>query len=73
MATIERAVPLPEAGNAAKYPFAEMALGDCLFFEDLQKVESAQAAAIRYAKRNDIDFKVTRRKLDGGYGLWRIK
>jgi len=58
--------------NKLRYPFADMDVGDSLFFEELSQVESAANAAYAYEKKKKNGFKVTRRKLENGYRLWRI-
>lgn len=70
MQKIERGVQI--ATQKKRYPFAKMAVGDSFFFEELTEVESAQNAGYSYAKRHDPAFKMTRRKVEGGYRLWRI-
>lgn len=73
MTDIDKGVPIPAAGNRRRYKFGSMAIGDSLFFETLEKMESAASSARGYAKRNNPDFKLTCRKMEGGYRLWRIK
>lgn len=73
MNDIDKGVPIPAAGNRRVYRFSSMAVGDSLFFDTLEKMESAASSARGYAKRNNPDFKVTSRKVEGGYRLWRIK
>ena len=70
---IETGVPMPEPIIRVRYAFEKMAVGTSMFFAELQQIESAQTAARDWAKRNNPEFKVTRRKVEGGYRLWRIK
>lgn len=49
-----------------------MEVGDSFFFEELPEVESAQNAGKGYANRHNPEFRMTRRKVEGGYRLWRI-
>lgn len=72
MLKIESGVPLEKSRTSKKYPFAQMAVGDSFFFDELPDVESAQSAGKGYAKRHNPDFRMTRRKVEGGYRLWRI-
>lgn len=66
---IEKGKAIPKV---RRYPFAQMDIGDSLFFEELTEVESAQNAGYAYGKAKKNGFKMTRRKTDGGYRLWRI-
>lgn len=70
---IETDVPLPEPIVFARYAFDKMKVGGSMFFAELPQVESAQTSARDWAKRNNPTFRVTRRKVEGGYRLWRIK
>lgn len=72
MTQIDRGVPLSKARTKKKYPFAQMQVGDSFFFEELTEVESAQASGKGYSKRHNPEFRMTRRKVEGGYRLWRI-
>lgn len=73
MTEIDKGVPIPKAGNRRRFRFERMAIGDSLFCETLEKMESAASSARGYAKRNNPEFKLTSRKVEGGYRLWRIK
>lgn len=66
---LEKSLPIPKVVH---YPFAKMDVGDSLFFETMREVENAQSAAYSYAKTHGNGFKVTRRKMDNGYRIWRI-
>jgi hypothetical protein len=66
---IQKDVPL---NPLKRYRFAEMAIGDSMFFDTLQEVESAASAAYSFAKTHGNGFRVTRRKVEGGYRLWRV-
>ena len=70
---IESGVPIPDAKGAKRYHFEDMQVGDSMLFEERKKAESAQASAYDWALRHNPDFKVSRRKVEGGYRLWRIK
>lgn len=72
MLEIESGVPLAKFPAKKKYPFSKMEVGDSFFFEELPEVESAQNAGKGYAFRHNPDFRMTRRKVEGGYRLWRI-
>lgn len=75
MAEIEEGVPMPCSAQTGfkRYHFERMKVGDSMFFEDLRQVGSAQTSAYDWAMRHNKDFKVSRRKVEGGYRLWRIK
>lgn len=62
--------PIPKRKS---YPFAQMEIGDSMFFESLREVESAQNSAYSYANHHGNGFKTTRRKVEGGYRLWRVQ
>lgn len=72
MVQIESGIPLRPQGSNKRYKFEDMEIGDSFFFEELPEVESAQSSAKGYAKRHNPEFKMTRRKVEGGYRLWRI-
>lgn len=75
MSKIESGVPMPEcaAASSKRYHFESMQVGDSMFFETRRKVDSAQSSAYDWALRHNPEFKVSRRKVEGGYRLWRIK
>jgi len=74
---IEKNIPMPEGGShigrPVKYPFADMEIGDSLFFADeptgtmSNPVVAARSAA---AKRG---WKVTARKEGDGVRVWRTE
>ena len=69
--------PLPEkrSGRAAKYPFPQMAVGDC-FYVPASKVKSPNvlaAAARQWAKRNKKDCKFAAREEGDMVGIWRVE
>ena len=66
---IEKGLRIPKV---KRYPFADMEVGDSMLFDELSEVESAQNAGYSYSKTHDNRFKMTRRKMDNGYRLWRI-
>ncbi len=70
--SIESGIPMSALPESKKYNFDQMSVGDSMFFETLPEVESAQSASKGYAKRNNKSFKMSRRKVEGGYRLWRI-
>lgn len=67
---VEKSVPIP---TVKRYHFEKLAIGDSFFFEELSEVESCSSSAYSYAKTHKNGFKMTRRKVDGGYRIWRIK
>ena len=66
----EKAIPIPVR---KVYRFERMAVGDSFFFHELSEVESCSSAAYSYARTHDNGFKMTRRKVDGGYRIWRVQ
>lgn len=71
MIEIEKGVPLPsdERGRAAKYPWAEMEIGDSFFLKDGSS-SSISGAASNAGKR--LGFKFSTREMDDGVRVWRI-
>lgn len=67
---VEKSIPIPVK---KVYNFDRMAVGDSFFFRELSEVESCSSAAYSYAKTHGNDFKMTRRKVDGGYRIWRVQ
>lgn len=67
------AMPTDRRGGARRYHFEKMDVGDSMFFGTFNDVVAAQTSAIAWAARHNKDFKVSRRAVDGGYRLWRIK
>lgn len=70
--SIDSDVPMSRSPVNKKYNFESMRVGDSMFFEQVSEVESAQSASKGYASRHDKNFKTSRRKVQGGYRLWRI-
>lgn len=66
----DKSIPIPKKKS---YAFDRMAIGDSFLFETLSEVESCASAAYSYAKTHNNGFKMTRRKVDNGYRIWRIK
>lgn len=67
---IERGIPVPSArGALIKYPWAEMEVGDSLFFP-AGNHPSVSAISGQWATRHGRKF--TTRKVDGGVRVWRI-
>ena len=75
MAEIEEGIHMPPglATGAKLYHFEKMKVGDSMFFETFREVNSAQTSAYDWGLRHNKGFKVSRRKVEGGYRLWRIK
>lgn len=60
-----KAGPLPESVSAKKaspYRFDNMEVGEWFVVDGVAKAESAQNAAYYYGKKNDIPFKLSRRR-----------
>lgn len=66
----EKSIPIPKI---RRYGFERMVIGDSFFFQELSEVESCSSAAYSYAKTHGNGFRMTRRKVDGGYRIWRIE
>jgi len=74
---IEKGIPLPKIGKVSKYPFAEMKIGDSVFFPDVvggSKSKPATAAKV-YAHRvskSKGKIKFAARAENGGVRIWRV-
>jgi len=70
MFEIEKFVPIP-AGyvKKKKYPFAEMEIGDSIFFAE-PAVKKARSYAHAFGASHGMKF--TTRLVDGGVRIWRI-
>lgn len=70
-AIIEKGIPLPDANrHQLKVPFREMAIGDSVFVNDDQ-MANVSANACYHTKRHP-EFSFTRRKVPGGWRIWRV-
>jgi hypothetical protein len=72
---IESGVPLPEpVSGRASYPFGSMNVGDSFFVaaahDDLLARDRLASAASYFGIRNKMKF--ARRKVDGGFRVWRL-
>lgn len=70
---IRKDIPFPEStgrGRPAKYPFAEMAVGDCYEVKDQEQFTRAAKAAFRYGARHGKKFST--RTTNEGLRIWRI-
>lgn len=56
-----------------RYAFNDMTVGDSLYLSDPRKAESARISAIQFARRNQLEWRFSMRKMDGGWRLFRIK
>lgn len=64
----EKGVPIPKI---VRYKFEEMEVGDSRFFEDFESAEKMANAGYGYAKSHP-GFRVMRRKVEGGFRVWRV-
>lgn len=62
-------VPMPTSARA-KYPFAEMAVGDSFGVPD-GEARRVRGAASDYGRRNGMRFSV--KAHEGGYRVWRVE
>ncbi len=60
----------PTSSTNSKYDFADMAINDCLEFDDEDEFLRARKAVQMYKHRNP-GFNYTSRKADGGGKIWR--
>lgn len=66
---IEKGVPTPVSARG-QYPFAEMDIGDSIFFRGMTSQSVPCNAARMWGARNSVKF--TCRNVDGGVRIWRI-
>ena len=67
---VEKNIPLPESdvGGSVKYPLGEMEVGDSFWTNvDLDRLAPVISS---YGKRHNR--KYSRRKMDGGFRVWRV-
>lgn len=74
---IEKGFPVIQAktGRKAKYPFAQMEIGDSFFVADEADNKAgtnARISALCYAKRHP-EYKFVSGKVEGGHRIWRVK
>lgn len=70
MIAVEKNVPMPTAGprNAAKYPWAELEVGDSFLMP--KPLANASAQASIYGTRKNKKFAC--RAVEGGTRIWRV-
>lgn len=66
----EKDVPIPKL---TRYHFDQMEVGDSVFFESVVEADNMASSANSYAKTHKNGFKVSRRKVEGGYRVWRVQ
>jgi len=55
-----------------RYPLEKMRVGDCLFIEDYKTAQSARVAATQFAKRKNLDWRFSIRKMRDGWRIFRV-
>lgn len=71
MFTIFKSSEIVNYPERVRYAFHEMAVGDSIYISDMKKAESARVSAIQFAKRNQLKWKFSIRKMDGGWRIFR--
>jgi hypothetical protein len=66
---IEKGIPAPPASRAAKYPFAEMEIGDSLLIPGI-KSSAEISSSISYRKNRYRENYICR-AVEGGVRVWR--
>jgi len=61
---IEKNIPIPARHKEVKYPFRTMAVGDSFFVKGTEGF---------YPSARDAGVKITARKMNGGFRVWRTK
>lgn len=67
---IEKGIPIPKGGRPEVYPWAQMEIGDSLFFRNRFHWD---VNVMRWRAEKRHGFKFTVRKVPGGVRVWRIK
>jgi len=67
---MDKSVPIPQTN---RYGFDKMEVGDSRLFEELEDAVRMANAAYAYAVYHQNGFRVTRRKVKGGYRVWRTE
>lgn len=73
---IERHVPVPEVVKGKGrgiYKFGEWQVGDSILLQTIGQADSAQTSAKAWADRMANGARFTRKKVEGGYRLWRVQ
>jgi hypothetical protein len=75
MLEVENGVEMPAArkgpsGREEKYGFSRLQPGQSVFIADESEAINARRAASAYGKRHGM--KMTSRKVDGGFRIWRV-
>lgn len=70
---IEKNIPLVAAKPPRErvYPFADMSIGDSLFFEGIDHKSNPASAARKWSQRHDQKFSC--RNVEGGLRIWRTE
>ena len=69
---IEKGVPVPPhgKGKTAKYPWADMCVGDSFFVPGV-KINTLASSKAQAAKKHNAKYAM--RSVDGGVRVWRIE
>lgn len=73
MLTLHKSDDTVEYPPRVRYAFEEMGIGDSLYISDHRKAESARVSAIQYVRRNQLRWRFSIRKMDGGWRLFRVE
>lgn len=75
MQKIDKGLDMPKAraGRHRLHPWAEMNVGDSLFFADPRRRSGILATAKRWASRNAPEMDFATRTDGSGFRLWRVK
>lgn len=69
----DSSVPIPKTRNRWIPLFEKLEVGDSFVIEDFEEVERVCNAAYAYGKSHGNGFRLTRRKIEEGYRIWRVK
>jgi hypothetical protein len=73
MTKIEKNIPMPSSAFRSKYPFADMQVGDSVFFdnEPMRSQSKPVISAHNFGTRNNMKFSA--RSEGNGVRVWRVK
>ena len=70
---IDTTTPMPQDLGLFRYPFADMGVGQSLYFLDERKKESARVAARQFVRVHQPSWEFRTRRDGEGWRIWRIK
>lgn len=72
---IDKNIPIPQSGGRVRpslYPFAEMEIGDSVFFPDEPRGSRSKPSIASAQLGRYRGWKFSSRAMDGGVRIWRV-